>query len=99
MLNWLVFQVSWVVSLLRAPLLPVLPTYPTAQHASGSEQTSFKASIATISGQVFTVDALPAELSQLYGCARGFTVGLHHFALQLQSSIIWVRLHAFMECS
>ena len=90
-------QVSWVVGLLRAPLLPALPAYPTAERLSGSAQASFKASVAIISGQLSTLEASPAELSQLYGCARGFTVGLHRFALQLESSSSWVRLHAFLQ--
>ncbi len=50
-----------------------------------------QASIAIISGQLATVDALPAETSQLSACTRGFAVGLHNVALQLETTSSQVR--------
>lgn len=83
-------QVTFVMSALQAPLLPTLPTYPPAQLAGQKSHMCFEASLAILSGQLYTVDASPLQLSQLYGCGSGFVVGLHDLSLRLEATASWV---------
>lgn len=86
-------QVAFVASAVQAPLMPVLPKYPPAQLAGEKANTSFRARLAILSGQLCTVDASPLQLSQLHGCGSGFAVGLLDLSLQLDATSSWVGVH------